>query len=117
MATETHDVPVELNKSALMSRELGFVRESADLVLASRVMFEVMLTGWASDWLRLLARQLDQPVTVGRVVMDDLAIPTTSKGSEVMECDETLESNPLELIPAPTFHRRSTVDRIQRRAG
>ena len=32
--------------------------------------FDAMLTTWASDWLRLMARRQDRPTTDGRQVLD-----------------------------------------------
>ena len=37
-------------------------------------MFETVLSGWAFDWLGLLARGLDQPLCVGRVIAAEAEI-------------------------------------------
>ncbi len=126
MTAEIPNVPSTLEESALTGRNSSFRREKAAVVLASTVMFEEMLTGWASDWLRLLARRLDRPVTEGRTVMEGLELPSTSSSSGITqenrasqfltpESIETIGMNPPKPIRAQTYHRRSTMDRIRRR--
>ncbi len=125
MATDPFNVPDELGESALRGRGLGSSGDKAAVILASNVMFEEMLTGWASDWLRLLARRLDRPVTEGRFVSEDGVVSVSGSSTSsrhgnwvsMIERADSFEIDPLGPIPAQTYHRRSTVDRVRRRAS
>ena len=54
----------------LLDRECDFGEVSGSV----RDLFEVVISGWAFDWLRLLSRGLDQPTCGGRVIDADAEI-------------------------------------------
>ncbi len=54
-------------------------QSSADLVAQTHALFEQTLTGWASDWLHLMARGLDRPTMAGRNTPADDVRPISAR--------------------------------------